>query len=183
MKKVTRDEVRSRADYEKVREEFRRSVIAQKDARRLHVGPYLTFLFENHDTMLYQIQEMIRAEGTSGEQEIRHEIDTYNELLGDRGELSCTLLIEIEDPAKRPELLARWLGLPQTVFIRTVDGEAVPAQYDSRQLGEGRISSVQYLKFRLGDRAPRAIGCAHPDIAAETSLTPEQTAALVRDLF
>ena len=62
MKKVSREEVRKPAEYAAVREEFRRSVLEQKDKRRIHVGSYLTFLFENHDTVLYQIQEMIRAE-------------------------------------------------------------------------------------------------------------------------
>jgi hypothetical protein len=59
----------------------------------------------------------------------------------------------------------------------------VPAEYDRRQVGEGRISSVHYLKFRLGDQVPRKIGCAHPEIAVETALTPEQTAALCLDLL
>ncbi len=183
MKKVSREEVLSPQDYEKIRESFRKSVLAQKERRRIHVGAWLTFLFENHDTMLYQIQEMIRAEGTAGDPEIRHEIETYNELLGERGELGCTLLIEIEDGTKRSELLGRWMDLPGTLSIQTMDGTRVPAEYDPRQLGESRISSVQYLKFRLGDKVPKKIVCSHPDIAAESTLTPEQTAALCQDLL
>ena len=183
MRKVSRDEVQTRSEYEAAREEFRRSVFAQKDKRRIHAGAYLTFLFENHDTVLYQIQEMIRAEGISGEPEIRREIETYNELLGDKGELGCTLLIEIDDAAKRTELLARWKDLPGTLYIETLNGVRVPAEYDRRQVGESRISSVHYLKFRLGDQVPRKIGCSHPEIAAETTLTPEQTAALCLDLL
>src|SRR5688572_15540980 len=154
MRKVTRAEVRSREEYEKGRDQFRRSVMEQKDRRRVHVGRYLTFLFENHDTVLYQIQEMIRAEGTSNEPDIQHEIDTYNELLGDTGEIGCTLLIEIDDAAKRPELLARWLDLPKTLYLRTNGGQRVPALFDARQVGEDRISSVQYLKYRLQDQVP-----------------------------
>jgi hypothetical protein len=183
MKKVTRNEIQSRADYEKGREQFRRSVMAQKDSRRVHVGDYLTFLFENHDTVLYQIQEMIRAEGTSSESEIQHEIDTYNELLGDKGEIGCTLLIEIEDAARRPELLARWLNLPDTIYVATAAGKRIPAQFDARQVGEGRISSVQYLKFSVGDQIPVSVGCSHPDINAEARLTTAQTSALLQDLL
>ncbi|HEX4998655.1 MAG TPA: DUF3501 family protein [Terriglobia bacterium] len=183
MRRVTREEVRSREEYEKTREAFRRSVLEQKDRRRIHVGEHLTFLFENHDTVLYQIQEMIRAEGIHGEAEIRHEMDTYNELLGDKGELGCVLLVEIPDPAKRPELLARWKGLPETLFIGTRSGDRVPAVFDTRQVGGDRISSVQYLKFRLGDRVPVTIGCSHPDIATETTLSPEQAATLCGDLL
>lgn len=183
MRKVNREEIRNAAEYAAVREEFRRSVLAQKDQRRIHVGDYLTFLFENHDTILYQIQEMIRAEGIAGEPEIRHEMDTYNELLGEKGVLGCTLLIEIDDPVKRTQLLSRWLDLPGTVYLETQTGTRIPAQFDPRQVGESRISSVHYLKFRVGDQVPKKVGCSHQEIAAETTLTPEQVAALCRDLL
>ena len=183
MKRVVRQEVRTPAEYAAIRDEFRRSVLVQKDLRRIHVGPYLTFLFENHATVLYQIQEMVRAESLTREADIQHEMETYNELLGDKGELGCTLLIEIDDPVKRAELLTRWKGLPETLFIETQSGARIPAQFDSRQVGESRISSVHYLKFRLGDRVPAKVGCAHPEVAAETALTPQQIAALCQDLF
>jgi hypothetical protein len=183
MKKVSRAEVRKPAEYAAVREEFRRSVLDQKDKRRIHVGDYLTFLFENHDTVLYQIQEMIRAENIVNEPEVQHEMQTYNELLGDKGELGCTLLIEIDDVSRRNELLARWKDLPSSLYIETLSGSRVPAQFDPRQIGEGRISSVHYLKFRLGDQVPAKVGCSHPDVDASTALSPEQTAALCRDLL
>jgi hypothetical protein len=183
MRKVSRDEVRKPAEYTPFRDEFRRDVLEQKDKRRVHVGSHLTFLFENHDTVLYQIQEMLRAENITSEPEIRHEMDTYNELLGERGELGCTLLIEIDDPAKRTELLARWKDLPNTLYIETQNGVRVAAQFDPRQVGEGRISSVHYLKFRIGDQVPVKVGCSHAEIAAETVLMPEQIAALCRDLL
>ena len=183
MKRVSREEVRTAADYAAARDEFRRSVIMQKDLRRIHVGAYLTFLFENHATVLYQIQEMIRTENLTREADIQHEIATYNELLGDKGELGCTLLIEIEDPAKRAELLSRWKGLPETLYVETQNGTRVPAQFDARQVGEHRISSVHYLKFRLGDQVPAKVGCAFPEIAAETILTQSQVSALCADLM
>jgi hypothetical protein len=183
MRPVNRKEVRGAAEYAAIRDEFRRSVLAQKDRRRIHLGSYLTFLFENHDTVLYQIQEMIRTENLTREADIQHELETYNELLGDRGELGCTLMIEIDDPAKRAELLTRWKGLPETLYVETQSGVRVPAQFDPRQVGETRISSVHYLKFRLGDQVPAKVGCSHPEIAAETALTPEQIAALCQDLM
>jgi hypothetical protein len=182
MKRVSREEVRNVAAYAAVREEFRRSVLAQKDLRRIHVGSYLTFLFENHATVLYQIQEMIRTENLTREPDIQHEINTYNELLGDKGELGCTLLIEIDDPAKRAELLSRWRGLPETLYVETQNGTRVPAQFDPRQVGEHRISAVHYLKFRLGDQVPAKVGCTFPEIAAEAVLTQEQVSALCADL-
>jgi hypothetical protein len=170
-------------EYAAVREQFRRSVLAQKDLRRIHLGSYLTFLFENHATVLYQIQEMIRTENLTRDADIQHEIDTYNELLGDKGELGCTLLIEIDDPEKRAELLSRWIGLPETLYVETQRGVRVPAEFDARQVGEHRISAVHYLKFRVGDQVPAKVGCGFQEIAAEAALTPQQVAALCADLL
>jgi len=182
MNRVRRDEVRSVPDYMKLRDEFRASVLAQKDDRRVHLGDHLTFLFENHDTILYQIQEMMRAETITGESEVQHEIDTYNELLGERGELGATLLIEIDDPQERDRLLRRWTSLPGTLYLRTTGRQRIPAEYDTRQMGEDRISSVHYLKFRVGDHVVDGVGSSHPDIDLEVGLGPRQMAALARDL-
>lgn len=183
MKQVSRNEVLSKADYEKVRSQFRSQVLQAKETRRIHVGNHLTFLFENHQTVLYQIQEMIRAENILDENGIKHEIQTYNELLGARGVLGCTLLVEIEEASHRAELLAKWIDLPKCIFIQTQQSKKIPAIFDERQLGEGRISSVQYLKFQLGDQVPEALVCEHPDLKERTTLTKNQIMALCTDLM
>ena len=182
MNKVRREEVLSATEYEKVRDRFRQSVLSQKADRRVHLGEHFTLLFENHDTVLYQIQEMIRAEGIAGEEEIRHEIDTYNELLGERGGLGATFLIEIDDKDERDRLLRRWKNLPETLYLATSSGERIPAVFDRRQVGQDRISSVHYLKFAVGDRVVAKVGCSHPDVDLEADLTPRQAAALSGDL-
>jgi Protein of unknown function (DUF3501) len=155
-----------------------------KGERRVHVGRYLTFLFENRDTIRYQIQEMVRAERMVREVDIAHEIETYNELIGTGGDLGCTLLIEVDDPAVRAEKLKRWLALPRHLYAKLEDGTKVRARFDERQVGEGRVSSVQYLKFPVGGRVPVAIGSDSddPDVGGETTLSPAQQAALVADL-
>ena len=121
-----------------------------KDARRVHVGPHLTFLFENHETILYQVQEMMRAERMVKEADIVHEIETYNELLGGPGEVGCTLLVELDDPSRRAEKLTQWLALPKHLYVARKDGTKAYARYDERQVGDTRVSSVQYLKFEVG---------------------------------
>ena len=103
MKLVQRHEVVDFATYEDGRQQFRSEVLRVKAARRVHIGEYLTLLFENHTTVLYQIQEMMRTERIVRESDILHEINTYNELLGRDGELGCTILIEIDDPATRAQ--------------------------------------------------------------------------------
>ena len=183
-KTVTRDEIVDYVTYEEQRDAVRASAMRAKDARRVHVGPYLTFLFENHETMRYQVQEMMRAERMVKEADILHEIETYNELLGGPGEAGCTLLVEVDDPGERAVKLARWLDLPKHLYVVKADGTKAYARYDERQVGETRVSSVQYLRFETGPQAPVAVGCDHPDpeLKHETGLTDAQRAALQEDL-
>jgi hypothetical protein len=182
MRKVNRSEILDLQRYELERDALRTAVMAAKALRRIHVGPNLTFLFENHDTMRYQVQEMVRAERMVHEPEIAHEIETYNELLGGPGELGCSLLIEVADPAERDEKLRRWLDLISQLYVKLADGRKVRPSFDARQVGEDRLSSVQYLRFDVRGAVPVAVGCDRPEIAAETALSPEQRAALEQDL-
>ena len=184
MRPVERSNIVDYQTYEEQRHELREAVLQQKADRRVHVGEHLTFLFETHATMRYQVQEMMRAEQIVKEADILHEIETYNEVLGGPGELGCTLLVEIDDPETRAVKLVEWLDLPKHVYAKLADGTKVRPTYDERQVGEERVSSVQYLKFPVGDRAPAAIGCDHPDpeLAHETELTGDQRAALQKDL-
>jgi hypothetical protein len=181
---VERSEIVDYQTYEELRPEIREKVMKEKETRRIHLGRHLTLLFETHATMRYQIQEMMRAEQLVKEAEILHEIETYNEVLGGPGELGCTLLIELESPEEREEKLAKWLDLPETLYARLPDGTRVRPAYDERQVGEGRVSSVQYLKFKVGDEVPVAVGCDHadPELHHETDLDDAQKAALQSDL-
>jgi hypothetical protein len=184
MRKVERSEVVDYVTYEERRGAVRESAMKAKAARRIHVGPHLTFLFENHETIHYQVQEMTRAERMVKEAEIVHEIETYNELLGGPGEAGATLLVELDDPAERAVKLTKWLALPKHLYVKRADGTKAYARYDERQVGDTRVSSVQYLRFEVGTQAPLAAGCDHPDpeLHHETTLTPEQRAALQADL-
>lgn len=182
MKSVERAEILDYVTYQEQRDPIRTDVLQQKEARRIHVGVYLTFLFENHDTVLYQIQEMMRVEEIVKEADIVHEMETYNELLGGAGELGTTLLIEIDDPGERDVLLQKWLDLPQHIYTKLEGGEKVYAKFDSRQVGDTRLSSVQYIKFDTHGRTPVALGVDHPALTVETELTEAQREALGSDL-
>ena len=182
MKPVERTEIVDYVTYDEGRDAFRDEVMAAKARRRVHLGEYLTLLFENHLTVRYQIQEMMRAERIVKEADIRREIETYNELLGGEGEIGCTLLIEIADPAVRDVKLVEWLRLPERCYMLLEDGTRAWAKFDERQRGEGRLSSVQYLKFDTGGKAPVATGVDMPELQLETVLTAEQRKALSEDL-
>lgn len=182
MKRVERREIADYVTYEDERNAFRDEVMRIKALRRIHIGEHITLLFENHATVRYQIQEMIRAERIVRESDIRHEIDTYNELLGKDGELGCTLMIEIEDPVLRDQKLREWWDLPEKVYLLLENGARVRATFDERQRGNGRLSSVQYLKFDTKGQVPIAAGVDLSGLQMEVRLTEEQRQALRADL-
>jgi hypothetical protein len=182
MRTVQRSDVLDYQTYEESRETLRARILEIKQPRRVHVGPHLTFLFENWETIRYQIQEMMRAERIVREAAILHEIETYNELLGGEGELGCTLLVEVADPAERDVRLREWRTLPEHVYARLEDGAVVRAKFDPRQMGDDRLSSVQYLKLHTGGQVPVAIGVDHPRMKAEAGLPNVTRAALAADL-
>jgi hypothetical protein len=182
MNKVQRADILDYVTYEEQRAAIRASAMAAKDARRVHLGDNLTFLFENTETVRYQILEMVRTERIVREADIRHEIDTYNELIGATGEVCATLLIEIEDAGERARLLAEWVGLPDRLNLKLEDGSRAYAVPDIRQNEESKISSVQFLKFACGQLKPVAIGADHPHLKIEAELTPVQAETLRQDL-
>jgi hypothetical protein len=158
MNKVARSEILDIAQYEKVRSEFRSRIIALKKRRRLAVGPMITLVFENHDTVLSQIQEMMRAERIVDEKAIQHEIDTYNQLLPEHNELAATMFIELKDAGSIREEITRFHGLNsgEATYLQFGDGRLprlprLPALFAAGQSDDRRISAVQYLRFRFTD--------------------------------
>ena len=152
MNKVALPEILDIAQYEKARETFRRRIIEMKKNRRLPVGPMVTFVFENHDTVLFQIQEMMRAERIVNDDAIQHEIDTYNQLLPEANELAATMLIELPDASRIRDGITRFYGANtgSVIYIQIGD-ERLPGVFDSGQSDDRRISAVQYVRFRFDD--------------------------------
>jgi hypothetical protein len=182
MRPIVREEILDYVSYSEKRDQIRDEAMKHKNARRVHLGEHLTFLFENRETVRYQIQEMMRVEQIVKESDIQHEIDTYNELVGGPGELGCSLLIEIDDPRERDDLLRAWLGLPAHIYLELEDGDKSYAVFDQRQVGDTRLSSVQYLKFDTKGRLPVAVGADHPELTDEVKLNDSQRQALAEDL-
>jgi Protein of unknown function (DUF3501) len=187
---VTRGEILGLAEYEQIREPFRRRVMALKQARRVALGTNMTVLFENHDTALYQVQEMLRTERITAEKAILHELETYNELVPGPSELSSTLFIEYPERELRERMLAALVGVESAFYIR-VAGERLPALPDTRGVDPTRTMAVQYVKFPLSPAAESAlragnaelsIGVEHDAYRAEVVLAPA-TLASIRDDF
>jgi hypothetical protein len=182
MRTVQRNEVVDYVTYEERREAFQKEVFAAKSRRRIHLGDTFTFLFENALTIRYQVQEMMRAEKIVRERDIAHEIETYNGILGVDGELGCCFMLEIESPQERDVRLREWIDLPGHIYAEMPDGQKAYARFDPAQIGAGRLSSVQYLKFPVNGAAPVAFGTDLPGCESRVELTGDQRAALLEDL-
>lgn len=183
MKPVQRSEILDYVTYSEQRDTQRAEALAAKADRRVELAEgVFTFLFENRVTVRYQVHEMMRAERIVKETDIQHELSTYNELLGGPQELGCTLLIGLPDEAERNVKLRAWRELPSHVYTERADGSRVRGTFDPRQVGDDRLSSVQYFKFAVGPDAPVAIGIDLPEIDVRVELNAAQRAALAADL-
>lgn len=157
MKLIQRNEILPLGDYEAIRSHFRARVIADKEARRFALGPQMSGVFENRDTVLLQIQEMLRTERITREDAVCHEIATYNELIPDACELSMTCFVEVADRSLREATLERLAGLEKSFFVE-VDGQAFQAKNsrEEESLPE-RTTAVHYLKAKLTSEAAQRI--------------------------
>jgi hypothetical protein len=177
--------------YDRVRPLLRPLCIAEKARRRLAVGPHLTLMFENRQTIWYQIQEILRTERIFEDAAINAEVETYNELLPHPGELSATLLIEYAEPIERDAELARLVGLERHLWM-VLDGRRIGARFDERQMSPDQISAVQFIAFPLGADADRfgelaaagkvAIEVDHPHLSLRVPIEGPLATALADDL-
>jgi hypothetical protein len=188
---VTLDDVIGLDRYESVRNEFRQRIIELKRRRRLTVGSFVTFVFENHDTVHFQIQEMLRAERITDLDAVRFELEVYNALLPHPGELSATMLIEITEDEDIPKRLNSLLGIDEAVRLAIGDDWVVPAMFEAGQSNEEKLSAVQYVRFRLPVAARAAfpdpnvqvvLVIDHPNYRARANIDAEMRAALAEDL-
>jgi len=189
MNKVALDDIVGIAAYEKTREKSRQRIIELKKRRRISVGDNVTLVFENRDTVIFQIQEMMRAEKIADLDKIREEIEVYNELIPARGELSATLFLEIEDQTHLREDLLQFLGIDEAVYLK-VDGHSIHARFEEGRSKDDKISAVQYIKFPMDETALQAfvkgekaeLVIDHPNYQARTSIESETRQSLMEDL-
>jgi hypothetical protein len=194
--KLTLDDIADLRAYEREREAFRAHIIALKKRRRVHVGPVVTLVFENRDTIRFQIQEMARVEKLISDEAIEGELRAYNPLIPEPGSLSATLFIELtSEPALR-EWLPRLVGIEQSVELRIgAEDDAMvvrctPDADHEKQLTRDEITaSVHYIHWDLTPEqveafatAPVRVAVRHPEYDHETALSAEAHAELLADL-
>lgn len=189
MKPISLDDIRGIAAYEKIRGDFRQKIIELKKKRRVAVGDKVSLVFEIRDTVIFQIQEMMRAERITDLDKIREEIEVYNGLIPKPGELSATLFLEIEDQSHLREDLLKFLGVDEAVYFK-VGSCKIQARFEEGRSKEDRISAVQYVKFPFSADARAAfagpaeatLSIEHPNYQARVRLEAETRESLLADL-
>jgi hypothetical protein len=177
------------AEYEFRRAALKQELLPVKKTRRVEVGPFATFYFENYATMWLQVQEMLRIE-KGGAEQLAGELEAYNPLIPQGDELIATLMLEIEEAARRNAVLLTLGGIEETVFM-DIGGariQATPTEYDDRTTPDGKTSSVHWLRFKLtADQIGRfagarvVIGIEHRNYGHMAVLSEETKAALAKD--
>jgi hypothetical protein len=191
LKKIELKDIIPYNDYLKVRKEFQQKIIKLKKNRRVQVGDNITFVFENRETVLYQIQEMIRLEKMTDEKLIQQEIDVFNKLIPDENELCATILIEIFERQFIKPILNSLVGIHDNkIFLKFADESITPIFIDEN-LPDGRISAVLYARFKFNSNQvekflnPKnlvSIEINHPNYKAETIIPENVRLSLMEDL-
>lgn len=191
MQQIQRNEILPIGEYEAIRPHFRARVIEEKRPRRVRIGEHVSAVFENRDSVLLQIQEMLRTERITSESAILHEIETYNDLVPGEGQLSVTMFVEIPQKEVRERMLVDLAGLEDRIALE-VDGErfAVTGKRPDGYV-EGRTTAVHYLKVTPSKEAAAKIKArkakvalliTHPKYEERADLGPATVAKLAEDL-
>jgi hypothetical protein len=190
MRKLTNSDIKDLREYERERDAFRAEIITMKKKRRIHIGDIITMVFENATTMRFQIQEMARVERLIRDEQIEHELATYNDLIPDAGQLSSTLFIEITDDQALRYWLPRLTAIQDHVHIEVAGERSTGRERDIDRLTreDELTTTVHYLKFDFtpAQRAafadgPVSIVIDHPEYRERTELTAEQRNELIGD--
>lgn len=188
---ITRADILPMTEYGIVRDERRRKMAETKKTRRVHVGPDITFYFENFATMLHQVHEMLAVE-RGGEEQIDDELRAYNPLIPGGRELVATMMIEIDEARRRDRVLRSLAGIETSAafYLGEEMVRAVPADDASRTTADGKTSSVHFLRFPFTDAQAAAfrvagtrvlLGLSHPEYDHIAAIPEAVRAALAAD--
>jgi hypothetical protein len=188
-RKITPADILPLNEYDVRRDGLKQNILPVKKSRRVEVGPFATFYFENYATMWLQVQEMLRIE-KGGAEQLAGELEAYNPLIPQGDELIATMMLEIEDAERRHKTLLALGGIEETVFME-IGGDkikATPTEYEDRTTSDGKTSSVHWLRFKLGkDEIARfqkervVIGIEHRNYGHMAVLSEDTKAALAKD--
>ncbi len=189
--RITSADIVAPGIYAAERAERRRVLIPVKRNRRIEVGPYATFYFENFDTMLAQVHEMLHIE-KGGAEQVPGELEAYNPLIPQGAELIATLMLEIDEPARRTAMLMKLAGIEESVYMNLGASRiaATPTEYEDRTSEDGKTSSVHWVRFSFTPEQiaafrdpaePVVLGIAHPNYGHMAVVSPAARAELAKD--
>lgn len=189
MEKLTLDDVMAPKDYEPRRAALRASIVEHKKSRRIGVGKLISLVFEDRQTLRFQVMEMCRAEQISDPKRMQAELDLYNELMPSERELSATMFIEMSNEAELREWMPKLPGVEHHVAL-VVGGVRAPAKAEEGRSKDTATSSVHYLRFPLSDEAVAAwksgadvrIVVDHGGYEADATVPVDMRASLSKDL-
>ena len=188
-RKITAADILPAQEYDQQRAALKKNLLPVKKLRRIEVGPFATFYFENYATMWLQVQEMLRIE-KGGEEQLAGELQAYNPLIPQGDELIATMMLEIEDGNRRNATLLTLGGIEETIFMEIGADKiaATPTEYDDRTTPDGKTSSVHWLRFKLTpEQITRfktervVVGVGHKNYGHMAVLGDETRSALAKD--
>jgi len=179
--------------YAENRRNIRKDLVVLKKDRRIALGPYANFYFENFDTMIAQVQEMLHIE-KGGDEQLKDELIAYNPLVPKGKELIATLMFEIDNPISRSAFLGKVGGIEEKIFMKIDDEvvKAIPEKDVDRTSAEGKASSVQFIHFKFSDDQIAKfksgisiieLGIEHKEYAHTTKFTEDNIKSLSVDFI
>ena len=188
---LERQDLLTLEEYAEKRSSIRQETIQVKKRREVHLGSHIRMIFENKQTVQYQIQEMLRIEKIFESSEIQDELDVYNALVPNGSNLKATMMIEYPDVAERIEALSRLIGVEKSIYFQ-VDGhdKVFPiCNEDLERETDVKTSAVHFMRFEFDQNmiadfvsgSDVKVGSAHPNYDYETSLDSQSQEALSED--
>ena len=193
MQKISTKDLLSLEDYSQEREKIRKELIEVKKFRKIQIGGNVTLLFENKETIRYQIQEMLRVEKIFEKDGIQEELEAYNPLIPDGCNLKATMLIEFPDAGERRDKLVNLIGIEHKVWLQVGENERIfaIADEDLERSDEEKTSAVHFLRFELSKLMAKDLkanvtlfaGISHPNYNVRTQEISQSTSnSLSKDL-
>ena len=188
---LERQDLLTLEEYAEKRSSIRQETIQVKKLREVHLGSHIRMIFENKQTVQYQIQEMLRIEKIFESSEIQDELDVYNALVPNGSNLKATMMIEYPDVAERVEALSRLIGVEKSIYFQ-VDGhdKVFPiCNEDLERETDVKTSAVHFMRFEFDQNmiadfvsgSDVKVGSVHPNYDYETSLDSQSQEALSED--
>ncbi len=170
MKPIVPADIKGPAIYAGIRDDYRRRIIEYKEHRRIDVGERVFLVFENRKTLVFQIEEILRAEKITAPEQIAEEIEVYNQLMPGADSLSATLFLTVprdkDNERERRAELDRFIGLDEHVVLH-IGQHAIRAGFEAGRATEDRISAVQYIRYRLAPEAIAALRSPGTEVVVE----------------